>query len=94
MATLFLVQSGGKIYNTVKNPAAVYDRQDSVLLKIGEWEAMYQYWETVQQQYRTSGFAEMADDICIMELPKSQEEIDKVFGICDYIGKLHRQAIQ
>lgn len=88
---MYKIQASGMIYNEVVRPAAVYDAKDSVLLKIGEWENMIDYFDTVQKAYRDAGFHEIANDICLMELPKDQEEIDKVFQICDYIGKLHKK---
>lgn len=91
---MYLIRDvAGKVYNKVKNPAAVYDSRDSVLLKIGERESMEEYFNTIQNQYRFYGFNDMADDISFMELPKNQETIDKVFQICDYIGKLNKQIL-
>lgn len=92
---MFLIQDGqGKVFNRVQNPTAVYDAKDSVLLKIGEWGNMYDYFEKVQERYRFYGYSGVAKDIRIMELPKDQEVIDKVFQICDYIGVLHRNALK
>lgn len=88
-----LRDGNGKTYNEVKRPTAVYDAQHSVLLKIGEFDKMMDYFNHVQTTYRTQGFHEIADDIYVMELPNDQEEIDKVFQICDYIGKLHKRAL-
>ncbi|MCM3109977.1 hypothetical protein [Lederbergia lenta] len=91
---MFQIRDGsGKVFNRVNNPAVVYDSNDSVLLKIGEKETMQQFFEFVQNRYRAYGFHDMANDIALMELPKDQEEIDKVFQICDYIGKLHKRAL-
>ncbi|GLI82398.1 hypothetical protein ANABIO32_00840 [Rossellomorea marisflavi] len=91
---MYLIRDGsGFVYNEVVNPAAVYDSRDSVLLKIGEKQEMKNYFNTVQNQYRSYGFSDMADDISFMELPRDQETIDKVFQISDYIGKLHRQLL-
>lgn len=91
---MFLIRDvSGAVFNEIKNPAAVYDGKLSVLLKIGELEEMGQYFNLVQNLYRNHGFNDIADDIYIMELPKNQEEIDKVFQICDYIGKLHKTAL-
>lgn len=92
---MFLIQdSTGKVFNKVQNPTAVYDARDSVLLKIGEWENMYKFYEEVQARYNLFGYSEEARDIHIMTLPKDQELIDKVFQICDYIGVLHRHAMK
>lgn len=89
---MFLIRDGsGQVFNEVQNPAAVYDSRDSVLIKIGEFSDMQQYFNSIQNSYRAHGFHLEADDIALMELPKDQAEIDKVFGICDYIGKLHAQ---
>jgi hypothetical protein len=82
----------GRVFNEVLVPTAVYDSRDSVLLKIGEKEDMESFFEEVQNRYRAFGFQQEADDICLMELPKEQAEIDKVFQICDYIGVLHKKA--
>jgi hypothetical protein len=90
---MFEIRDQSKTFNRVASPYAVYDGRDSVLLKIGEKESMESYFETIQASYRFHGLDEEADDICLMELPKDQEEIDKVFQICDYIGVLHRQIM-
>lgn len=89
---IFLIRDGsGHVFNRVKNPSVVYDAKDSVLLKIGEREEMDTYYEFVQKAYRDAGFSWAANDIYFMELPMDQEEIDKVFQICDYIGTVHRK---
>jgi len=89
---MFEIRDGsGKVFNYVKRPAAVYDGKASVLYKVGEYEEMKAYFELVQYQYREYGFHSFADEICLMELPHDQDEIDKVFQICDYIGVLHQQ---
>lgn len=54
---------------------------------------MKQYFDTIQQSYRINGFSDIADDITLMELPKEQEEIDKVFQICDYVGVLYKRTL-
>lgn len=91
---MFKIQDGsGRLFNEVQNPAVVYDAQGSVLLKIGEWENMMVYYNYLQELYRNNGLSDVASDICLMELPKDQEEIDKVFQICDYIGVLHKKAL-
>lgn len=91
---MFLIRDGaGRVFNKVKNPAAVYDSASSVLLKIGEKEAMEDYFNHINVTYSNFGFNDIAEDVCIMDLPRDQEEIDKVFGICDYIGKLHRKKM-
>ena len=52
--------------------------------------------ERIKQPYfilNKLGSSITANDICLMELPKVQEEIDKAFQITGYIGKLHKQAL-
>ncbi|WP_303982215.1 hypothetical protein [Niallia circulans] len=91
---MFLIRDeSSREYNKVSIPAAVYDSRDSVLLKIGEREDMLSYFDLVQNKYRKEGFHVIANDISFMELPKDQVEIDKVFQICDYIGKLHAKRL-
>lgn len=90
---MFLIRAEGNVYNKVKEPYAVFDKSLGVLHKIGEREEMEKYFELVQDRYRTHGFFNQADDIGLMELPKNQVEIDKVFGITGYIGKLYKLAL-
>lgn len=90
---MFLIRDSKKIHNKVENPAVVYDGESSVLLKIGEKSKMEEFFTIIQERYRSFGFYDMADNIYLMDLPRDQEEIDKVFGICDYIGKLHKDIV-
>ena len=72
---MFKIQDeSGKVYNAVNRPTAVYDAHNSVLLKVGEYENMVHYFDIVQETYRNQGFHDVADDICLMELPKVQEQ--------------------
>ncbi|WP_193635662.1 hypothetical protein [Bacillus paranthracis] len=43
------------------------------------------------EAYRNAGLYDEADALQTMDLPHDQEEIDKVYQICDYIGVLHRK---
>lgn len=83
---MFLIRdSSGKVYNTVKNPAVVLDGK--VLLKIGEYEDMVEYFHHAVNCYIESNLSSMIDDMCVVKLPHIQEEIDKVFQISGYIPK-------
>lgn len=83
----------GIIYNTVENPAAVFDTNSGAMLKIGEQETMMNYFLMTNEKYVTNGSQDMADDLMYMELPRSQREIDKVFQITGYIKKLYIKTL-
>ena len=92
---LYLIRDEkGEVFNRVKTPTVVFDGKDAVLYKIGEKEAMEDYYELCQKRYRSSGFHSMADDLVLMDIPKDQETIDKVFQITGYIGVLYKQVVQ
>ena len=76
-----------EIYNEIKEPAVICDRELGVLITIGEKEQIEKYYEDIQIQYRNNHLDAVADDIVMLELPKDQAEIDKVFQISGYIKK-------
>lgn len=85
-----LIRASDKTYNEVTNPAAVYDI-DSGLLKIGEVEDMQDYFTKVTKKFQEAGANWLAEKIRFIELPKNQELIDNIFGIYDYICRLHKE---
>ena len=90
---MFLIQDEkGTVFNRVKNPAAVFDRESGTLHKIGENENMVTYYNMVQDKYRSAGFHDIADDVTLMDLPKDQVEINRVFQITGYIKRLYEKA--
>ncbi|MCR6108646.1 hypothetical protein HXA34_20335 [Salipaludibacillus agaradhaerens] len=82
----------GEVYNRVENPAAVFDAESGTLHKIGEADKMQRAFNAMTETYREAGLHGMADDLHYMELPKDQEEIDKVFQNADYIKRLYEKA--
>ncbi len=90
---MFLIRDGsGYVFNEVENPAVVFDSSCSVLLKIGEHEQMEKYYSFVYRRLTSAGIDDMANDLVLMSLPRDQGEIDKVFQICDYVGKIYEEA--
>lgn len=89
----FLIRDNTQVFNEVSEPGAIMDVKTGTLLKIGEYEVMEEYWEFMRKQYINNGFRDMADDIMLVQLPKNQEIIDKVFNISDYIGTLYKKGI-
>ena len=84
----FLIRSeNGEIINKVKNPGAVIDFKLGVLLKIGEYESMEEYYNIMREKYLAANFIDEANSLAYMELPKNQEEIDKIFQNTGYIEK-------
>lgn len=89
---MFLIRDGsGNVFNEVENPAVVFDSSCSVLLKIGEYKQMEEYYNFVYERFISTGNDDMANDLVLMSLPKVQEEVDKVFQICDYVGKVYNK---
>ncbi|MCY8636672.1 MULTISPECIES: hypothetical protein [Bacillus] len=88
---MFLLRDtdSGIVYNELKNPAAVFDCESGTVHKIGERDKMIKFHEDMKSKYKQFGFDDIAQDIKFMDLPKDQEEIDKVFNICDYIKRLY-----
>jgi hypothetical protein len=80
------------VYNRVKNPAVVFDRESGTLHRIGERKAMLTYFNSESKKYRANGLHNEADNLTYMELPKDQQEIDKTFQITGYIKKLYEET--
>lgn len=89
----FKIRANGEIFNRVSRPACVFDRENGALLKIGEFDEMKQYFHNTTAVYRSHGFNEIASDIVFMELPKDQDEIDKVFQITGYVTRLYNTLV-
>lgn len=84
----FLIRGGdGEVINKVKNPGAVVDYELGILLKIGEYEDMKEYYEIMRNKYIVANFVSEANSLAYMNLPKDQEEIDKIFQNTGYIKK-------
>lgn len=88
----FEIRDGqGKTFNTVTNPAVVFDKSTGTLLKIGEFSDMENYFTVSQAAYRNAGFIDMADDVTLMDLPRDQNVIDKVFQNTGYLLTLYKK---
>lgn len=95
MTPLFEIRSyDGHVYNSVENPAVVFDKNCGTLLKIGERDDMQAYFDRIQKVYRAGGVPEMADDMVFMDLPADQEVIDRVFQTIDYVGVLYKNMLK
>lgn len=81
-----LIRDGkGEIYNKVKEPAVVFDNESGTIYKIGEYKVMKTYHQDVVKTYDNAGFKEMGDSLCLLELPRKQELIDKIFQNTGYL---------
>lgn len=89
----FLIRDNTRTFNKVKEPGAVMDAKTGTLLKIGEYAVMEEYWGFVREQYINAGFNNMAEDVVLVQLPKDQDIIDKVFNISDFIGTLYKKGM-
>lgn len=68
----------GFIYNSVLNPAAVYDIKLG-LLKIGEKYEIKKYFNELIEKLEEYNIDNMKSYINYIELPRNQELIDKIF---------------
>lgn len=81
----------GNIFNELNNPAVVFDKDLGVLLKVGEFGVMLDYYKEVVSLYNNAGLSHAAENIALMDLPREQEEIDKVFQISGYVNTLYKK---
>lgn len=88
-----IIDGNGVIYNRVENPAAVFDKESGTLNRIGERDDMLTYFNMASGQYRANGHHHIADELTYMELPKNQQEIDRVFQITGYIKRLYEKTV-
>ena len=89
--------SKGEIFNEVKNPAVVADkspRGNYIMLKIGEREDMEKYYDTVVSNFEKMKFPQFAKDLCLVDLPKEQEIVDRVFQTTGYIDRFIGENIK
>lgn len=84
----------GEVFNRVKEPAVVFDRETGTIYKIGEYEVMEEYFNRTQTLYRSQGFGDIADEMILMELPGNQQIIDRVFQISGYVKRLYEENIK
>lgn len=75
------------------NPAVLFTKSCGTWHKVGDLVPVLTYLNLYQKQYLTHGFTDMADDLAVMELPKDQEVIDKVFQNTGYLKRLYDKAI-
>jgi len=88
------IQDDRTIYNQVESPAAVFDADTGTLLKIGESDIIFNYYEDLQQVYRDKGFPKlMADALVFVDLPKDQELIDQIFQCSGFIKTWYEQSL-
>jgi hypothetical protein len=77
---MFVVRDAdGYVYKELKTPTVIYDREFFQLLCIGDSEKMEDSFYKLKKYYIDKGKQKTANDICLLELPKKQEIIDKVW---------------
>lgn len=91
---MILIQDeSGEIYNKTNNPAVVFDKESGVYHKIGGYNSMKSYYEVARTAYEANGFQEMADNLILLELPKDQEIVDKVFQITGFLKTFYESEV-
>jgi len=92
---IIIRSSNGDVFNKVENPAVVVDAVKDkngivnkyIMMKIGEKENMLDYQNIVIDKYKKNGFEDYIN-IRVIELPKKQKLIDKVFQTTGYLTKI------
>lgn len=79
----------GTVYNTVYNPAVVFDKESGTWHKIGEFEDMKEYYQMSVLEYKKHNLEKMANDLVLLELPLDQELIDNIFQITGFIKNVY-----
>lgn len=82
------------VLNTVTEPAVVFDAEEGVMFKVGEFDDMLTYFNKVQDRYKSTGSEAMAANIVMMGLPRDQDEINKAMFNPAYLITLHERASQ
>lgn len=85
------IRDENKVYNTVENPAAIFEVEQGILLHIGEREAIMTAYETMNKLFSAYNKTHLAHDIEYIDLPKDQTVLDNVFQKSGYIKKLHEE---
>ena len=72
----------------VEEVAVLFDKDLSVLLKIGDKDKVKNYFDTIHLSYRQAGFFEQARDFILMELPTNQALVDQLINTSGSIEKI------
>lgn len=84
----------GEVFNTVNQPAVLFDKSCGTMHKIGEYDTLLPYFDQIQAAYRNAGFPEMAEHMTLLELPHDQELIDRIFQSVDYVGRWYNEQVK
>lgn len=93
LSTFDIRDESGHVFNQTNKPTVVFDKSCGTLLKIGDYADMLNYFNVTQAAYRRMGFHDIADDVTLLELPRDQEIIDKVFQNTGYLLSLYKQMV-
>lgn len=86
-----LIRDEKTIYNSVKTPAVVFDKDLGVLLKIGDYSEMEKYYEITTNIYKERSLNFMVESLILLELPKDQDIVDKVFQNTGYLKSYYEK---
>lgn len=94
MKTIQVRDGYGKVYQTLKNPAVLFDKDSGVLLKIGEAHHIAMAHEEYAAKYREHGHHGMANDLTYLELPLDQELVDNIFQKTGYLRSMMAEQLK
>lgn len=92
--TIEIRSENGQVFNTIIRPAVVADVVSGVIFKINEYEIMESYYSSVIKAYTDCGLHDIAKQILLIELPKDQDQIDKIFQISGYVKTFYDNLIK
>ncbi len=75
---------GQVLVDDLENPACFFDKETFTLMKIGERELVKELYNYHRAAYLKGGYNKQADSLVMVDLPKDQDIIDKVFNISGY----------
>ena len=84
----------GHVFNTVVEPAVVFDSDTGTLHKIGEKNEMEVYLQEAQLKYRQAGYVMEANSLMMMSLPADQNLVDDIFQITGFLRTFYRKSLE
>jgi hypothetical protein len=75
----------------IETPACFFDKDTFTLMKIGEKVDVEKYFNKYRAAYLKNNAPEMAEALVLVELPKDQDILDKVFNVSRYCKNLISQ---
>lgn len=90
--TKIQLRDNRQVYRELEEPFMVITDL-GVVMRYGEREEMEEYYKQSLEAYSKFGYLEMADTLILVEMPKDQEEVDRLFNISGYAKRYVPEAV-